>query len=285
VLVAAAVGVVGRAALRRLSGGALRGQVVLVTGESRGLGFLLAREFAREGCRIAIGAHDADDLARARAGLEREGADVIALPCDVTDGALVEQLVERVTRHLGQIDVLVNHAGIVDVGQRHTMTTHDFQSALAEMFWGIVHPTLAVLPQMRARRSGRIVNVTALSGKVSRPHLLAYGSARFAAVGFSEDLRAAVAPDGIRVTTIVPGFLREGSDVNSAFRGRHDVEFAWLELGTRPPLVAVTAERAARAIVRAARSGDVAPIRQSLTIGRTVGARFQGRRGVQPAAS
>jgi short-subunit dehydrogenase len=78
------------------------------------------------------------------------------------------------------------------------------------MFWGMVYPTLAVLPQIRERLSGRIVNITSIGGKVSVPHLRPYSSAKFAAVGFSEGLSAELARDGIRVTSIVPGLMRTG---------------------------------------------------------------------------
>ncbi len=234
----------------------LIGQVVLVTGSSRGLGLLMAREFAREGCRLAICARDEKELEEARRDLEGRGAEVLAIPCDVADRGQVEQIIEQVTAHYGRIDVLVNNAGIIQVGPLETMTHEDFENAMAVNFWGSVYATLAVLPQMRERRSGRIVNITSIGGKVAIPHLLPYACAKFAALGFSEGLRSELAKDGISVTTIVPGLMRVGSPVNAFFKGRHELEWTWFSLGSATPATAMSAERAARRIVQATRRGE-----------------------------
>ena len=123
------------------------------------------------------------------------------------------------------------------------------------MFWGAVYPTLAVLPQMKQRRSGHIANVTSIGGKVAIPHLLPYDCAKFAAVGFSEGLRAEVLKDGVKVTTVCPGLMRTGSHLNAEFKGDHRSEFTWFSLGATSPLVTMNAHRAARQIVNAIRRG------------------------------
>ena len=254
----AAGAVLGLAAYKaaRLREANLRGQVALITGGSRGLGLLLARELAGEGCRLAICARDAAELDTARVELENAGAEVLTVPCDVADRDAVERMVAEVTRHFGRIDVLINNAGIIQVGPVETMTVADYEQALGVMFWGVVYPTLAVLPDMRRRRSGRIVNITSIGGKVAVPHLLPYSAAKFAAVGFSEGLRPEVAQDGISVTTIVPGLMRTGSHLNAAFKGRRGGEFTWFSLGASLPFLSMDAERAARQIVRAAKRGE-----------------------------
>ena len=94
----------------------LRGKTVLITGGSRGLGLVLGREFVRQGARVAICARDAEELERASADLVRRGLPVLAVPCDVTDRAAVETMVETVRDHFSQIDVLVNNAGVIEVG-------------------------------------------------------------------------------------------------------------------------------------------------------------------------
>jgi NAD(P)-dependent dehydrogenase (short-subunit alcohol dehydrogenase family) len=238
----------------------LFGAVALITGGSRGLGFLIARELAREGCRLAICARDADELERARLDLERRGADVIAIRCDVADPAAVSKLVEETERRLGPLDILVNNASIIQVAPVDALGVRDFQDALAVNFWGTVHPTLAVLPGMRARRRGRIVNIASIGGKVSVPHLLPYGAAKFAVVGFSEGLAAEVARDGIHVTTVVPGLMRTGSYLHAEFEGRPPAEFTWFALGSTLPGVSMDAERAARRIVRALKGRELEPI-------------------------
>jgi NAD(P)-dependent dehydrogenase (short-subunit alcohol dehydrogenase family) len=250
----------------------LRDAVALVTGGSRGLGFLVARELGRAGASVVICGRDPAALQRARATLARD-ADVHAVPCDVTDRAAVDGLVRETLARFGRLDVLVNNAGVMDVGPVETMAVEDFRRALDVMFWGVLYPTLAVLPHMRARGTGRIVNVTSIGGKVSVPHLLPYACAKFAAVGLSEGLGAELAGTGVRVVTIVPGLMRTGSYVNAFFRGRREREYRWFSLGASLPLVSMDAERAARQIVRATVRGDAERI---LSLPAQLAARFHG---------
>lgn len=234
----------------------LPGQVVLITGSSRGLGLQLAREFAAAGCRLVLCARDQRELERAQAELVQRGADVLALPCNVADQTQVNYLVEAATDHYGGIDILVNNAGIIDVGPLENRTLADFEHALDVIYWGTLYPIWAVLPQMRARKQGRIVNITSIGGKVSIPHLLPYGSAKFATVGLSEGLRAELAKDGIVVTTIVPGLMRTGSFLNASFKGNRQGEFTWFSLGSSLPFISMDAALAARQIVEATQRGD-----------------------------
>jgi len=100
-----------------------------------------------------------------------------------------------------------------------TATVEDVETALDVMFWGVLYLTLAVLPQMRARRSGRVVNFTSIGGMVSVPHLLLYNYAKFAAIDLSKGLRTELGQEGIRVTPIVPGLRRTGSYLCAVFQG------------------------------------------------------------------
>jgi short-subunit dehydrogenase len=120
----------------------------------------------------------------------------------------------------------------------------------------MLYPTLAVLPEMRQRRSGRIVNITSIGGKLGIPHLLPYSASKFAAVGFSQGLRAEVAADGIKVVTVCPGLMRTGSPRNAIFRGRHRSEYAWFSISDALPGLSISAENAARRIVAGCRRGD-----------------------------
>src|SRR5215470_9112584 len=108
----------------------LRGKTVLITGGSRGLGFLLAREFAREGARVALCGRDEDTLTRAQDELSAQGAPILAIPCDVTKPTQVDTLVEVVRRRFQRIDVLVNNAGMITVGPMEVMTMEDYEEAL-----------------------------------------------------------------------------------------------------------------------------------------------------------
>src|SRR5438105_1031989 len=182
----------------------LRGKLVLITGGSRGLGLELAREFSREGARIAFCGRDEETLRRAEQQLTDQAADARGYVCDVTNARSVTEMVALVERDLGAVHVLVNNAGIIEVGPAEVMTEEDYRQTMDTHFWGPLHATLAVLPSMRYRGSGRIVNITSVGGKISVPHLLPYSVSKFALVGFSEGLHAELAKEGIRVTTVVP---------------------------------------------------------------------------------
>jgi NAD(P)-dependent dehydrogenase (short-subunit alcohol dehydrogenase family) len=234
----------------------LTDRVVLITGGSRGLGFLMAQEFARHGCRVAICARDERQLERAQADLARIDRRVLALRCDVSDPDAVTAMVGRVTEHFHRIDVLVNNAGIIQVGPLTSMTIADYRQAMDVIFWGSVHCTLAVLPQMMERRDGRIVNITSIGGKVAVPHLLPYDAAKFALVGLSEGWRAELKGHGIRVTTVVPGLMRTGSPTNAFFKGDAAKEFTWFALASATPASTMSARRAARRIVEATGRGE-----------------------------
>lgn len=246
-------------ALRRLRSHpdySLLGKTVVITGGSRGLGLALAREMALQGARLAICGRNADSLERARASLARLGAEVVAVSCDVTDRASVQSLFQEVDRRLGPVDVIINNAGVIEVGPAETMSLADYEEAMATNFWGMLYPTLAVLPEMRDRKAGRIVNITSIGGKLGIPHLLPYSASKFAAVGFSEGLRAEVAADGVKVVTVCPGLMRTGSPRNAIFRGRHRSEYAWFSISDALPGLSISAEKAARRIVAACRRGD-----------------------------
>ncbi|MDQ6637072.1 MAG: SDR family NAD(P)-dependent oxidoreductase [Candidatus Dormibacteraeota bacterium] len=208
----------------------------------------------RQGCRrVAICARDLDQLGRAHELLSTEGVQVVALPCDVSDQQQVEHLIQQVEERLGAVDLLVNNAGVIHVGPQAALTEADYREALDIMFWGVLRPTLAVLPGMRRRHAGHIVNITSIGGKISVPHLSAYSTAKFAAAGFSEGLHAELAHEGIAVTTVVPGLMRTGSHLNAKFKA--DADYPLFALGASLPGISMDAERAARQIVAAARRG------------------------------
>jgi short-subunit dehydrogenase len=127
---------------------------------------------------------------------------------------------------------------------------------MATNFWGPLNAILAVLPHMRSRGEGRIVNIASIGGKLSVPHLLPYSSSKFALVGLSEGLRAELRASGIVVTTVCPGLMRTGSPRHATFKGRHDAEYTWFNLADNFPLLSMDVERAARRILRAVRHGN-----------------------------
>ena len=251
-----AAGVVARSRFRHSRERSISGDVVLITGGSRGLGLAMARRFAKQGCRIAICARDPEELDRARADLLADGTEVISIACDVTKRSEVERLIQDVTAHFGRIDVLVTNAGTIQVGPIEAVDIEDFEDAMNVLFWGTVYPTMALLPNMLERNQGHIVNITSIGGKVSVPHMLPYTSAKYAATGFSEGLRAELLKTGVRVTTIAPGLMRTGSYNAALFKGDQEAEAAWFSISSSVPGLTMDADRAAKQIVDAVRHGD-----------------------------
>lgn len=232
------------------------GRVAVIAGGSRGLGLVLARELAAEGARLALLARDAETLERARRELAEGGAEVVALPCDIRDRAAVEAAIGQVVARYGRLDVLINDAGIIQVGPVEHMAIADFEAALAIHFWGPLYLTLAALPHLRRQEGARIVNIASIGGQLAVPHLAPYSASKFALVGLSDGLRAELAKDGIRVTTVNPGLMRTGSPPNAGFKGRRQAEYTWFAIADALPITSIDARRAARQIVDACRHGD-----------------------------
>src|ERR1043165_3342350 len=152
-----------------------KNKTVLITGGSRGLGLVMAREFAREGARLVLGARDEQELQQAKTDVESFGAEVMTVVCDVTDRQAVNEMIAGVN----EVDVLVNNAGVIQVGPLEVMTVEDFEHAMQAHFWGPLNTILAVLPSIRQKKSGRIVNISSIGGKVSVPHLVPYSASKF----------------------------------------------------------------------------------------------------------
>jgi len=231
------------------------GRTVVITGGSRGLGLVMARQLAREGARLALLARSPDELRQAEWELTNAGAAVLAVRCDIRKRDQVDHAIQRVVEQFGRVDVVINNAGIIQVGPVEHMTCEDFEQAMAVHFYGPLFTTLAVLPQMRLAGEGRIVNVASIGGKVAVPHLAPYSASKFALVGLSDALRAELRRENILVTTVLPGLMRTGSPPNAQFKGRHKAEYAWFALSDALPMLSMSAEAAACRIIAACRRG------------------------------
>src|SRR5216117_1021767 len=234
----------------------LRDRVVLITGGSRGLGLVLARQICAVGGKVALIARDADELERAKADLARRGGAALTLQCDLLDTGQIRSAVRQTIDRFGKIDILINNAGIIEVGPLEHMTREDFERAMRLHFWAPFELISQIVPEMRTWGGGRIVNISSIGGKVAVPHLAPYSASKFALTGFSDAIRAELARDNIHVTTVAPGMMRTGSHVNAKFKGRHDVEFAWFAASAGAPLISMNAYRAARKILNACRRGQ-----------------------------
>lgn len=235
-------------------------KTVLITGGSRGLGLVLARQFAEEGARIAICARDEGELERAKADLENLGGEILTLTCDIRNQSDVNRMIEEVRARFGKIDVLINNAGVIQVGPLETQTQEDFENAMAVHFWASYYTMQAVIPEMRGRGEGRIVNITSIGAKIGVPHLVPYCASKFALAGLSTSMQAELYKDGIYVTTVYPGLMRTGSPVNAYFKGQNEKEYAWFSISNALPISSVSAEHAARSIIESCRRGDAEKI-------------------------
>ncbi|HEX4791496.1 MAG TPA: SDR family oxidoreductase [Actinospica sp.] len=250
-----------------------------MTGASRGLGLAVARRMAERGARLCICARDAEGLGRAAEDLRARGAEVVTVACDLTeDGAAAELLAEAAERY-GAIDVLVNNAGLIQVGPLSAMSEAEFREAMELMYFVPLRLVLASIPSMRERGGGTIVNIASLGGRTAAPHLLPYVGAKFALTGLSQGLRAELAGAGISVTTVIPGLMRTGSHLGADFRGRAPREYAWFAAAAGLPLLSMSAERAAAKVVRAAERG-----RQEIILG-SVAQLATRVQGVAPATT
>ena len=231
-------------------------KTVLITGASRGLGLVLARQMAEEGANLAICARDTDELETARQELTEQGANVLAITCDVRHENEVNAMVKQVEEHFGSVDVLINNAGVIQVGPLENQTLQEFREAMDTHYWGPLYLMLAVLPGMKSRREGRIVNIASVGGKVSLPHMVPYSGSKFALVGLSEGFRAELKQYKIPVTTINPGLMRTGSTGHAVVKGQHKKEYAWFATADAFPLVSMSAKKSARKIIEACRLGE-----------------------------
>jgi len=232
------------------------GQTVVITGGARGLGLEMARLWAAEGAKVALCSRTSEEVTSAVEELRQFGHTVYGEACDVTDQFQVEAFLNRVTERLGPIDVLVNNAGIIQAGPLECMNLDDYRRALETHFWGPLYAIRSVVPEMRRRGQGRIVNISSIGGKISVPHLVPYSASKFALTGLSEGLRTELASSGISVTTVCPGMMRTGSPRNAEFKGQHQAEYAWFSIASSLPFFSINSTSAASQIVEACRRGD-----------------------------
>jgi NAD(P)-dependent dehydrogenase (short-subunit alcohol dehydrogenase family) len=217
------------------------------------LGLLLGAAFGRERAKIVLVGPDRLELSKAA---EHIGGEVDTIACDVTDKSQVEEMVETILRKLGRIDVLVNDSGTIEIGHMDAMTLEDYETSMKSHFWGPLHCILTVLPAMKAKKFGRIVNITSIGGKVSVPHLLPYSASKHALVGLSEGLRSELLKENIFVTTVCPGLMRTGLLMDTNFKSENEKEYSLLNLVNALPITTAAAEAAAVEIVKGVRYGE-----------------------------
>ena len=179
---------------------------MVVTGASRGIGLAIATHALSRGARVGLIARSSEDLGRAAETLRTPGGPAVAVASgDVGDRKQIESALDSIQSQIGPVDVLVNNAGTGAFGPFGTVPLVDLEHALRVNYLGTVYATNAVLPAMQDRRSGHIVNIASVAGRVATPGETAYSATKFAIVGFTQCLAMELKPTGIGVSMVLPG--------------------------------------------------------------------------------
>ncbi|MEU4199975.1 SDR family NAD(P)-dependent oxidoreductase [Streptomyces sp. NPDC039022] len=229
----------------------IAGLTALVTGGSRGLGLLMARQLVARGCRVTVLARDAKELAEAARSLSRPGGPPVGTAvCDVRDRAAVEAVVEDVAAREGGLDIVIGNAGVIQVGPSASVGHEAFHDAMRTIFDGALNTSLAALPHLRrSPAGGRLALIGSVGGLLAVPHLLPYSCAKFAVAALAEGLHAEESGYGVSVTAVHPGLMRTGSHLHAQFGGDAPREYAWFSALAGTPVLSMNAARAAERIV------------------------------------
>ncbi|GAB4218447.1 MAG: SDR family oxidoreductase [Synechococcales cyanobacterium] len=187
----------------------VREPVVIITGGSAGIGKATAQSFAQQGSRLVLVARHGDPLRQVALELERQwNTEVMTIPMDTRDPEDCRRVANQTLERFGQIDVLINNAGICLSGAFADTTLADWQEVFNVNLWGYVQMIQAVLPTMVTQQRGQIVNVGSLGGKVPFPKMSAYCASKYAVAGLTASLRLELHPLGIGVSAVHPGVVR-----------------------------------------------------------------------------
>jgi NAD(P)-dependent dehydrogenase (short-subunit alcohol dehydrogenase family) len=181
-------------------------RTIVITGCSTGIGLVTARHLARRGDRVYATARRPDQSAPLQEAAAAE-PNLQTLPLDVTDDRSVVSAIGTVLAREGRIDALVNNAGIGTFGTFEFAPESELRATFETNFWGVIRVTRAVLPSMRARKSGVIVNISSVAGRLAGPAMGVYPASKYALEAASEALAREVYPLGIRVAIVEPGFV------------------------------------------------------------------------------
>ena len=185
--------------------GVLDGKVAVITGGSKGIGKAIAFGLAAAGARVVLAARTPETREQVAVNLRESGAEVLAVPTDVTDAVAVERLIQRTLDVYQRVDILINNAGIGRFGPVVDFTSSDWDAVIDSNLKAIYLCTKSALPHMLAQGSGQIVNVLSVAAKVTFEASSAYCAAKAGALAFTKVLASEVRQQNIRVTAVLPG--------------------------------------------------------------------------------
>jgi short-subunit dehydrogenase len=185
------------------------GKVVLITGASEGIGAACAAEFARCGAKLSLTARNEEGLIRAG------GRDALVTPGDITDAGIRRRVVERTLERFGVIDILINNAGVGLYSPTWRAPVEETRRLWEVNYFALLGMIQEVVPHMRARRSGTVVNVSSIGGKMTLPWLTLYSSTKFAVSSLTEGLRMELMRDNVHAMLVCPGYVRTAFQRNA----------------------------------------------------------------------
>ena len=185
----------------------LKGQTAIITGASAGIGEAIARNLARAGATVVITARRQERLDTLKKEIEQSGGQAIVLAGDINSADDRQHLLKETLKATGRIDALINNAGYGQRGPVELVPMDAIRQNFETNFFSVVDLTQQVIPIMRKQNSGRIVNISSVAGKVSRPFASIYSATKFALEAISDGIRLELAPFGIQVVVIEPGFI------------------------------------------------------------------------------
>lgn len=206
--------------VKRRAVDSLKDKVVLITGGSSGIGEACAHAFYRAGCRVIISARRLDELERVKKDvisrtMEGKSHDLQVLQMDVTDFASIPEKIETALSYHGRIDILINNAGISYRGAAIDTKIEVHQKVMLVNYFGIVAVTAAVLPSMIKNKSGSVISLSSIQGKVALPYRTAYSASKFAVQAYSDSLRAEMAEHNIHIGIVSPSYVQTNISINA----------------------------------------------------------------------
>jgi len=186
----------------------IKDKIVIVTGASSGIGFATALALSKEGAKVAIGARRIDRLEKLQNEILQNGGQVILQKLDVTQKSDCDSFVDAVIKKWGTVDILINNAGLMPLSFIKKLKVDEWDRMIDVNIKGVLYCTASVLPKMLEKKSGHIVNISSVAGRIVFPAGSVYCATKHAVTAFSEGLRQELSPrSNIRVTIIEPGVV------------------------------------------------------------------------------